>query len=115
MSGLAIAGIPKPYDVNGVFRTANFNSRKCSPGKQNCNTADRELLALVETPKQWWQYHEGSRYTVLIRCDHKTPDYFYTSRVLCRRQAMWSEIIAGYDFVMEQLDGTKNPADGPSR
>jgi hypothetical protein len=32
-----------------------------------------------------------------------------------RRQARWAEILSSYDFVIEHLDGKKNPADGPSR
>jgi len=35
--------------------------------------------------------------------------------VLSRRQARWAEILSSYDFVIEHLEGKKNPADGPSR
>jgi len=42
-------------------------------------------------------------------------EYFQTSKVLSRRHARWSEILSAYDFVIEHLEGTKNPADGPSR
>jgi len=69
----------------------------------------------VETLKQWRNYLEGANYKVLIRCDHKNLEYFKTSKVLSRRQARWSEIISAYDIVIEHLEGSKNPADGPSR
>jgi hypothetical protein len=51
----------------------------------------------------------------LIQCDHKNLEYFQTTKVLSRRQARWAEILSAYDFTIEHLDGTKNPADGPSR
>jgi len=35
--------------------------------------------------------------------------------VLSQRQARWAEILSSYDFVIEHLEGKKNPADGPSR
>ena len=35
--------------------------------------------------------------------------------MLSRRQARWAEILSAYDFTIEHLEGTKNPADGPSR
>jgi hypothetical protein len=35
--------------------------------------------------------------------------------VLSRRQARWAEILSSYDFLIEHLQGKKNPADGPSR
>jgi len=59
-SGFAIAGILNLYDVFGVLRPVNFYSRKCSPAKKNYDTYDRELLAIVETLKQWRHYLEGA-------------------------------------------------------
>jgi len=35
--------------------------------------------------------------------------------VLSQRQARWAEILSSYDFVIEHLEGKKNPADVPSR
>jgi hypothetical protein len=72
-------------------------------------------LAIVETLKQWRHYLEGAKYKILIRCDHKNLEYFQTSRVLSRRQARWLEILSAYDFLIKHLEGSKNPADGPSR
>jgi hypothetical protein len=65
--------------------------------------------------KQWRHHLEGARYKILIQCDHKNLEYFQTSKVLSRRQARWAEILSAYDFKIEHLEGTKNPADGPSR
>jgi len=114
-SGFAIAGILNQYDVFVVLRPVRLYSRKCSPAEQNYNTYDRELLAIVETLKQWRHYLEGANYQIFIRCDHKNLEYFQRSKVLSRRQARWSEILSAYDFVIENLEGSKNPADGPSR
>jgi len=72
-------------------------------------------MAIVETLKQWRHYLEGANYKILIRCDQKNLEYFQTSKVLSRSQARWSEILSVYDFVIEHLEGSKNPADGPSR
>jgi len=114
-SGFAIAGILNQYNVLGVLRPVNFYSRKCSPAEQNSYTYDREPLAIVESLNQWWHYLEGANYRISIRCDHKNLEYFQTSKVHSRRQARWSEILSAYDFVIEHLEGSKNPADGPSR
>jgi len=64
--------------------------------------------------KQWRQYLEGANHKVLIQCDHKNLEYFQSSKVLSRRQARWTEILSSYDFIIEHLEGKKNPADGPS-
>jgi hypothetical protein len=114
-SVFAIAGILNQHDVLGVLRTGNFYSRKGSPAKQNYDTYDWQLLAIVETLKQWWQYLEGTNYKLLIPCDHTNLEYFQISKELSRRQARWSEILSAYDFVIEHLEDSKNPADGPCR
>jgi len=114
-SGFAIAGILNQFDGFGILRPVNFYSRKCSAAEQNYDTYDRELLAIVETMKQWRHYLEGANHKILVQCDHKNLEYFQTSKVLSRRQARWAEILFSYDFVIEHLEGKKNPADGPSR
>jgi hypothetical protein len=76
---------------------------------------NRELLAIVETMKQWRHYLEGANHKILIECDHKNLEYFHMSTVRSRRQARWAEILSSYDFVIEHLEGKKNPADEPSR
>jgi len=114
-SGFAIAGILNQVDVSGVLRPVNFYSRKCSAAEQNYDTYDRELWAIVEILKQWRHCLEGANHKILIRCDHKTLEYFQTSKVLSRRQVRWSEILSAYDFVIKDLEGSKNPFNGPSR
>src|SRR5205809_3149574 len=38
-----------------------------------------------------------------------------SNKILNRHQARWAEILSGYDFVLDHIAGSKNPADGPSR
>jgi len=115
VSGFAIATMLNQYDGFGILRPVNFDSRKCSPAKQNYDTYDQELLAIFETMKQWRHYLEGTNHKVLIQCDHKNLEYFQTFKVLSRRQARWAEILSSYAFGIEHLEGKKNLADGPSR
>jgi hypothetical protein len=114
-SGFAIAGILNQFDGFGVLQPTSFCSRKCTPAEQNNDTYDRELLAIVASMKEWRHHLEGARYEILIQCDHKNLEYFQTSKVLSCRHARWVEILSAYDFKIEHLEGTKNPADGPSR
>jgi hypothetical protein len=114
-SGFAIAGILNQFDGFGVLRPTSFSSRKCSPAEQTYDTYDRELLAIVVAMEQWRHHLVGARYKILIQCDHKNLVYFQTTKVLSHRQARWAEILSAYDFTIKHLNGTKNPADGPSR
>jgi len=63
--------------------------------------------------KQWSFYLEGANHKVLIQCDQKSLEYFQTSKVLCRRQTRWAEILSCYDFVITHFEGKKDSADGP--
>jgi len=114
-SGFALAVILNQYDVFRILHPDNFDSRKSSPGKQNYDTYDPELLAIIETMKHWSHDLEVANDMVLIQCDYKNLEYFQTSKVLSRRQARWAEIVSSYHFVIEHLEGKKNLADGPSR
>jgi len=87
----------------------------CSSAEQNNDTYDPELLAFVESLKQWRHYLDGANHKGLIQCDHKNLEYFQTSNVHSRRQARWSAVLSAYDYVIEHLGGSKNPAEGPSR
>jgi len=78
-SSFAIAGILNQYDGLGTLGPVNFYSRKCSSAEQNYDTYDRELLAIVETMKQWRHHLQGANHKVLIQCDHKNLEYFQTS------------------------------------
>jgi hypothetical protein len=69
----------------------------------------------VKRLKPWRHYLEGTNYKVLIWCDHKNLKYLQMSNALSRRHARWSESVLAYDFLIAHLEGTKNPADGPSR
>ena len=52
---------------------------------------------------------------VTVYTDHKNLEVFMSTKILNRRQARWAELLAGYDFVLTPIPGSKNPSDGPSR
>jgi hypothetical protein len=112
-SGFPIAGILNPYDRFGIHRLVNCYSQICTAAEQNYDTYDRELLAIVETIKQWRHSLEGANYQVLIQCDHENIEYSKMSKVLSRREAGWAEIVSSHKFVIEHLEDKKNPADRP--
>jgi hypothetical protein len=70
---------------------------------------------MVGILKRLRHYLEGANYKVWIRCNHKNLEYFQIFKVLSRRQARWSEFLSAYNFIIEHLGGTMNPADCPSR
>jgi hypothetical protein len=64
---------------------------------------------------QWRHSIEGPDYKALIQSNQMNLEYFETSKVLSPRQAKCEAILSSYYFVIEYLDGKKNPAGGQSR
>jgi hypothetical protein len=113
-SGFAMSGIIcQSHD--GQLHPVAFWSRKFTTAECNYDIHDQELLAIVSVFQHWRHYLEGAKHTVTVYTDHKNLEVFMTTKVLNRRQARWAELLAGYDFIMSPIPGTKNPADGLSR
>lgn len=105
-SDFAIAGvISHPGDKKKLHPIAYF-SRKLQPPELNYEIYDKELLAIVECFKHWRAYLEGTQ-EITVYTDHKNLEYFTVSKVLNRRQARWSELLANFNFKICYRSGSK--------
>jgi hypothetical protein len=60
----------------------------------NYDVHDKELLAIIESFRDFRAWLMGSPHRVTVRCDHKNLEYFMTRQRLNRRQARWSLFLA---------------------
>jgi RNase H-like domain found in reverse transcriptase/Reverse transcriptase (RNA-dependent DNA polymerase) len=114
-SGFAICGILTQLNSFGNWVPVAFYSRKMSSHERNYGIHDQELLAIVESFREWRHYLEGSRSPVEIITDHDSLRYFNTCKQLSRRQVRWAQDLSVYWFKVMFREGKKNPADLPSR
>jgi Reverse transcriptase (RNA-dependent DNA polymerase)/RNase H-like domain found in reverse transcriptase/Integrase zinc binding domain/Chromo (CHRromatin Organisation MOdifier) domain/Integrase core domain len=120
-SGYGIAGIlSQPCETEAsrkrfVWKPVAFFSRKMSGTECNYGVPDQELLAIVESCKEWRHYLEWSQQRNQVITDHLNLRYFYTLSQVNRRQARWAEQLAAYDLEIVYRPGSQNPADAPSR
>jgi hypothetical protein len=115
-SNYAIGSEISQLDAQGKRRPVLFYSRKLLPAEMNYTTADKELLAIVQTLKKFCHYLQGTKYPVIVRSDHRNPRTFMTTKELNARQARWAEELSAYDFRMEHIKGKENVmADALSR
>ena len=115
-SDYALGSEISQLDENGKRRPVLFYSRKLTPAEMNYSTADKELLAIVQTLKKFQHYLRGTKYPVIIKSDHKNLKTFMTTKELNARQARWAEELSSYDFVIEHVKGKENTlADALSR
>ena len=101
---------------DGKSRPIAYYSRKMTGPETNYDIHDKELLAVVESLREWRVYLEGAKFPVQIYTDHKNLLYWTTTKELNRRQVRWAETLASYDFKIMHVKGTENGrADALSR
>ena len=81
-SNYAIAGIFLLCNDEGKVNPVAFYSCTLTGAKLNCNTHDKELLAIFEAFKNWHHYLELPHHTTNVITDHKNLEYFATTKVL---------------------------------
>jgi hypothetical protein len=104
-SDYAIASILSQYDDNGKLHPVAFHGRTMIAAELNYDIYDKELLAIVDSFRLWRQYLEGAKYPIQVYTDHNNLQYFTTTKQLSRRQAIWSERLAGFDFIINYRPG----------
>ena len=115
-SNYALGAMICQKDEKERMRPVLFYSRKLLPAEMNYSTADKELLAIVQTLKKFRHYLQGTKYPVIVKSDHANLRAFTTTKVLNGRQARWAEELSSYDFSIEHVKGKENVvADALSR
>ena len=67
-------------------RPIAYYSRKMTGPELNYDIHDKELLAIVESFREWRVYLEGTKYPVQVYTDHKNLLYWTSTKQLNRRQ-----------------------------
>lgn len=108
----AIAGILS-HEIDKKLEPVAFFSHKMLPAELNYPIHNKEMLAIVSAFKEWRHYFEGARETIHVYTDHRSLEYFMTTKQLNWQQVWWSEFLADFDFsIIYQpgIQGTKPDA-----
>ena len=105
-SDYAIAGILSQED-EGHLHPIAFMSRKMLPAELNYEIHDKEMLAIISSFKEWRHYLEGATHPIKVFTDHRSLEYFTTTKQLNRRQARWSEYLADFHFIITYRPGVQ--------
>lgn len=102
------SGVFSQKDENEVPHPVAFFSKKLVPAECNYEIYDKELLAIIRCFEQWRPELEGTDLPIQVLTDHKSLEYFMTTKKLTRRQARWAEFLANYNFQIVYRPGKKN-------
>src|SRR5699024_9122803 len=92
------AGVLSQHDDNGVLHPVAFFSRKHSATECNYEIYDKELLAIIRCFEEWRPELERTPSPTKVITNHRTLEYFMTTKLLTRRQARWSEFLSRFNL-----------------
>lgn len=112
-SDLVISGILSQWfthpDGKRLLHPVAYFSRKMTAAEQNYGIGDKELLAIVESIKEWTSMIVNLRcLPLLVLTDHSNLTSFATKKILNRREARWAMELQEYDFKITYRPGSSN-------
>jgi hypothetical protein len=114
-SGFATGAVLSQDQGKGLQPIA-FLSKKMLPAETRYPVHEQELLAIIHALSSWRHYLTGTKFSVVIKTDHKSLQHFKTQPQLSARQTRWLDLLANFDFMIEYIEGKTNVvADGLSR
>ena len=112
-SDYAVAAVLSQINLTtGIMHPVAYFSHTMLPAELNYEIHDKELLGIFVAFKEWCTYLEGSAHPVQVITNHKTLEYFSTTKLLTHHQARWLEYLSGFHFEVKyhpgQLGGKPN-------
>ena len=120
-----LGGILSQQDKDGNLKPVAYFSKRMSPAECNYEIYDKELLAIVRAFEEWRPELASTDPThpVNVLSDHRSLEYFMTTKELNRRQARWSEFLSEFQFKITYRPGkqgtkpdalTRRAGEGPT-
>jgi hypothetical protein len=103
-----IAGVLSQKHPDGKWYPVAFYSKVLSGSELNWEIHDKELFAILHAFEKWRAELTSVHSRILVYSDHRSLEYFMTTKVLNARQARWSDIMAPFNFRIEYTPGKSN-------
>ncbi|KAF8694673.1 hypothetical protein RHS03_08144, partial [Rhizoctonia solani] len=107
-SGAALGSILSQRQEDGCLHLLGFLSKLFKGAKQNYNTHNKELLAIIRSFEYWWIFLEGTLHPITVFTDHCNLEYWKESRTFNQRHAQWHLLLAGYNFQIVYQPGKQS-------
>ncbi|KAK4317640.1 hypothetical protein Pmani_011295 [Petrolisthes manimaculis] len=104
-SGVGIGSVLMQYQ-DGELWPVSYASRKLSKAERNYSTVERELLAVVEGVKKYYQCLYGRKFT--IQTDHMPLHYLRTAKTSNARIMRWALYMQQFEYTAEYIKGAEN-------
>ncbi|KAL5520967.1 hypothetical protein ACEPAF_2970 [Sanghuangporus sanghuang] len=87
------------------WKVIAYRSSTFLEAEHNYEIYDKEMLAIVQALKEWWQYLQGAKKPFEVWTDHANLTYFRSPQKLNCRQARWRLDLTKFDFTLVHKPG----------
>ena len=112
-SGYATGGVLSQKLDDGLWHPVAFRSASMQPAERNYEIWDREMLAIIDTLKDWRYFLEGLPSLFEILTDHSNLEFWRNAQNLSRRQARWALYLSRFHFILAHCPGKANTLADP--
>ncbi|KAF8753814.1 reverse transcriptase [Rhizoctonia solani] len=107
-SGAALGSILSQRQEDGRLHPLGFLLESFKGAKQNYDTHNKELLAIIRSFEYWRIFLEGTPQPITVFTDHRNLEYWKESRTFNQRHAQWHLLLAGYNFQIVYCPGKQS-------
>lgn len=95
-SGVVIGAILSQRQDDGYLHPIAFRSQSFKPAELNYDTFNKELLAIVDSCKEWRLYLEGTKHEIIVLTDHRNLQYWKDGHTFNRQHWRWHEMLPDF-------------------
>ena len=103
-----VAGVLSQQHPDKRWYPVAFYSRVLTGAELNWEIHDKELFAILQAFEKWRAELTSVKNQIRVYSDHRSLEYFMTTKVLNARQARWAEVLAPFNFRIEYTPGKLN-------
>jgi transposase InsO family protein len=105
-----VGGVLSQKKEDSFWHPVAFFSKTMEPAERNYEIHDKEMLAIIRALQEWRAELQGLRRETPfdILTDHRSLEYFMSTKKLSPRQARWAEMLSQYRFLIRFRPGKKN-------
>jgi hypothetical protein len=95
----------KDAEGNDVRRPVAYFSMMMKGAELKYPIYDKELMAIIRAFEEWRPELAGTVEPIEVFSDHRTVQWFMTTKQLNRRQARWAEFLSEFNFIIKCRPG----------
>ena len=103
-----IAGVFSQLHPDEQWYPVGFYSHVLVGHESNWEIHDKELYAIVEAFKKWRPDFMSVQSRIDVYSDHKSLEYFMTTKLLTAKQVRWMEFLSDFNFRIIYTSGKAN-------